>query len=150
MTNKQRQNYLTLHKKKKLTSSRIFPVRLWCLSSVYFIRWFCSNSVYRGLSVRASQTTQEVQLIHFINVNAIWTWKKVVRDDIMKVIRKFSFHLFRDLSPLTLPFLLSRRFPFAFTFLRYLLWVWRLKYITKTTQAWDNIIQNMQSSLISN
>lgn len=150
MTNKQRQNYLTLHQKKNWHRVEYFLSVCDAYSSVYFIRWFCSNSVYRGLSVRASQTTQEVQLIHFINVNAIWTWKKVVRDDIMKVIRKFSFHLFRDLSPLTLPFLLSRRFPFAFTFLGVLLWVWRLKYITKTTQAWDNIIQNMQSSLISN
>ena len=65
--------------------------------------------------------------------------ENVDRDDIMKVIRKSSFHLFRDFTPLTLPFLLSRRFPFAFTFLRVLLWVWRLKYITKTTQSRGNI-----------
>lgn len=77
--------------------------------------------------------------------------ENVVRDNmIMKVILKSSFHLFSDFSPLTLPLLLSRRFPFAFTFLRVPLRVWRLKYIPKTTQAWGKIIQNIHNSSISN
>ena len=148
MTNKQRQNYLTLHKKTDIESNISCPsvMPIFSIFHSMILLQFSFSRSFRASKPDHTRSTAD----SFHQCQRNMNLKKVVRDDIMKVIRKFSFHLFRDLSPSTLPFLLSRRFPFAFTFLGVLLWVWRLKYITKTTQAWDNIIQNMQSSLISN
>ena len=77
--------------------------------------------------MRASQTTtQNVESIHFTNVQLLprmqYELENIAHDDNMKVIPKSSFHLFLDFSPLTLPFLLGGSLPFAFTFLRVLLW----------------------------